>query len=245
MNDMDFTGKTALIVGGSSGIGNGVAHSFRARGADVHVWGTRQSASDYSAADGSEMEGLTYACVDVSNFDQVKTAKPSFESLDILVLCQGIVRYGKAEFERPGWDEVMDVNLNSVMDCSRKFHPMLKASGGSLIIMSSVVAFRASRGTPAYVASKAGAAALAGTLGEAWARDGIRVNGIAPGYVETKLTAVTSENEKRHDMMVKSIPLRRSGTPSEIAGAALFLASPLASYVVGQTLVVDGGMILS
>ncbi|WP_169697920.1 SDR family NAD(P)-dependent oxidoreductase [Hellea balneolensis] len=245
MNDMDFTDKTALIVGGSSGIGNGVAQNFRARGADVHVWGTRKSASDYSAADGSDLEGLTYSCVDVSKFDQIDAAKPTFESLDILVLCQGLVRYGKAEFERAGWDEVMNVNLNSVMDCSRKFHPMLKESAGSLIIMSSVVAFRSSMGNPAYVASKAGAAALTATLGEAWARDGIRVNGIAPGYVETKLTAVTSENEKRHDMMVKSIPLRRSGTPSEIAGAALFLASPLASYVVGQTLVVDGGMILS
>lgn len=245
MNDMDFTGKTALIVGGSSGIGNGVAQEFRARGADVHVWGTRQSASDYIATDGSDLEGLTYSCVDVSILDAVEAANPTFKSLDILVLCQGIIRYGKAEFERVGWDNVMNVNLNSVMDCSRKFYPMLRESSGSLIIMSSVVAFRSSMGNPAYVASKAGAAALTATLGEAWARDGVRVNGIAPGYVKTKLTAVTSENEKRHDMMVKSIPLRRSGLPSEIAGAALFLASPLASYVVGQTIVVDGGMILS
>jgi 3-oxoacyl-[acyl-carrier protein] reductase len=126
-----------------------------------------------------------------------------------------------------------------------KFKPSLARSAGSLIIISSVSAFRSNRGNPAYAASKAAAVSLTRTLGEAWARDGIRVNGIAPGLVDTKLTKVTTENPARRDAVLASIPLRRMGKPPEIGTVAVFLASPLASYVVGQTLVVDGGMILA
>jgi 3-oxoacyl-[acyl-carrier protein] reductase len=104
---------------------------------------------------------------------------------------------------------------------------------------------RANLGNPAYAASKAGAVSLTKTLGEAWARDGIRVNGLAPGLIPTKLTAVTTENEKRNAGALRNIPLRRAGTPAEMAGVALFLASPLASYVLGQTIVADGGLTLS
>ena len=97
----------------------------------------------------------------------------------------------------------------------------------------------------AACASKAGAASLTKTLGEAWARDGIRVNGIAPGLVPTKLTSVTTDHPERLEASVRSIPLRRMGTPEDMAGAALFLASPLSAYITGQTLVVDGGLTLS
>ncbi|MEO0678688.1 MAG: SDR family oxidoreductase, partial [Pseudomonadota bacterium] len=96
-----------------------------------------------------------------------------------------------------------------------------------------------------YGASKAGAASLVKSLGEAWARDSIRVNGIAPGLVPTKITAVTTEHPERLEGALKSIPMRRMGTPEDMAGAALFLASPLSSYMTGQTLVVDGGLTLS
>ena len=245
MSDLDFTGKTVLVVGGSSGIGNGVAHGFRQRGADVHVWGTRASADDYDAADGSDLTGLTYACVNAADQDAVNAHQPTFDKLDVLVLCQGIVRYGRAEFEREGWDEVMDVNINSVMDCARKFHPMLAQSSGSLIIVSSVSGMQANIGNPAYAASKAAAISLTKTLGEAWARDGIRVNGLAPGYVPTKLTAVTTDNEKRREGALRAIPLRRAGTPEDMAGVVMFLSSPLAAYVQGQTIIADGGLTLS
>src|SRR5664280_383524 len=165
MNELDFTGKTLLVVGGSSGIGNGIAQAFRAKGADVHV-------------------------------------------------------------------------------CGARFHAMLKAAKGSLIIVSSTAAYHSTVGNPAYNASKTGAVGLTRTLGEAWAEDGIRVNGIAPGLVDTKLTKITTANPVRLEGAVKNIPLRRLGTPADMAGAALFLASPLASYIVGQTIVVDGGLIL-
>ena len=163
----------------------------------------------------------------------------------MLVLSQGTVRYGRQEFTREGWDAVVDINLNSVMDAARAFHPALAQAKGAIIIVSSVAAFKSTLGTPAYAASKAGAASLTKTLGEAWARDGIRVNGIAPGLVPTKLTSVTTDHPERLEASIKAIPLRRMGTPEDMAGAALFLASPLSAYITGQTLVVDGGLTLS
>lgn len=244
MRELDFTGKTVLVVGGSSGIGNGIAQGFRARGGDVHVWGTRASAADYAAAEGSDLTGLHYAQVDVSDRAAIAAWPAPFEALDVLVLSQGIVRYGRGEFEPEGWDAVMDVNINSVMDCARKFHDALAAAKGSLIIVSSVAGFDATIGNPAYSASKHGAVGLTKTLGAAWAGDGIRVNAIAPGLVATKLTRVTTDNPKRLEGALRAIPAGRMGTPGDMAGAALFLASPLATYVCGQTLVVDGGLSL-
>ena len=244
MQDTDFTGKRVLVVGGSSGIGNGIAQSFRARGATVEVWGTRASADDYDAADGSDLTGLTYQQVDIGSPEAITSATLSSDSLDVLVLSQGIVAYKRAEFERDGWDKVMSVNLDSLIHLSEKFRAKLADTQGSIIIISSVSGIRANIGNPAYAASKAGAISLTKTLGQAYARDGIRVNGIAPGLDDTKLTKVTTENPDRMKGALRSIPLRRAGEPEEIAGGVLFLASPLASYVCGQTIFVDGGMTL-
>ena len=143
-----------------------------------------------------------------------------------------------------GFQKVIDLNLNSLMACAIKFHDMLAASKGSLITVSSTAAYHSTRGNPAYNASKTGAVGLTRTLAEAWAGDGIRVNGIAPGLVDTKLTKVTTENPERLQASLQGIPLKRLGTPDDMAGVALFLASPLAAYVVGQTIPVDGGLIL-
>ncbi len=244
MSELDFTGKTVLVVGGSSGIGNGVAHAFRHKGAKVHVWGTRAKASDYSSAEGSDMQGLHYDCMDVSDFAAIENYEPPFGALDVLVLSQGTVIYQRGEFHMDGFQKVMDVNLNSLMACAIKFHDMLAASKGALITVSSTAAFHSTRGNPAYNASKTGAVGLTRTLAEAWAKDGIRVNGIAPGLVDTKLTKVTTENPERLAGSLAGIPMRRLGTPEDMAGVALFLASPLAAYVLGQTIPVDGGLIL-
>ena len=244
MTELDFTGKTVLVVGGSSGIGNGIAQAFRAKGADVHVWGTRARAEDYTAAEGSDLTGLQYARMDVGDFDAIAAYAPAFERLDVLVLSQGIVLYRRAEFRTDGFRKVVDVNLNSLMACAEKFHDMLAASKGSLITVSSTAAFQSTRGNPAYNASKTGALGLTRTLGEAWAPDGIRVNGIAPGFVDTKMTKVTTENPSRLEATIREIPMGRLGTPQDMAGVALFLASPLAAYVVGQTIPFDGGLIL-
>jgi 3-oxoacyl-[acyl-carrier protein] reductase len=244
MNELDFSGKQILIIGGSSGIGNGIAQAFRARGARVRVCGTRAGAADYSSTDGSDLEGLDYAQLDVGDARAIEAFAPRFDRLDVLVLAQGAVIYRRGEFEMAGFRKVLEVNLISLMACAAKFHPMLKAAKGSLIIVSSTAAYHATKGNPAYNASKTGAVGLTRTLAQAWAEDGIRVNGIAPGLVDTKMTKVTTADPKRLEGAIERIPLKRLGTPADMAGAALFLASPLASYIAGHTLVVDGGLIL-
>jgi 3-oxoacyl-[acyl-carrier protein] reductase len=244
MNELDFSGKQVLVVGGSSGIGNGIAQAFRAKGARATVGGTRAAASDYSAAEGSDLAGLDYFQLDVSNPEAVETFKPPFEKLDVLVLAQGAVIYRRGEFQMDGFRKVLEVNLMSLMACATKFQAMLSASKGALIIVSSTAAYHSTMGNPAYNASKTGAVGLTRTLGEAWAENGIRVNGIAPGLVDTKMTKATTANPKRLEGAIERIPLKRLGTPADMAGAALFLASPLSSYIIGQTLVVDGGLIL-
>lgn len=241
---LDFTGRTVLVVGGSSGIGNGIARAFAEQGAQVHVWGTRASAADYQASEGSDLAGLHYSQVDLSGPEAIARHQPTFQTLDVLVLSQGTVLYKRGEFTAEGFRQVMQVNLNSLMDCALKFHPMLKAAKGALITVSSTAAFHATRGNPAYNASKTGAVGLTRTLGQAWAGDGIRVNGIAPGLVDTKLTKVTTANPERLKASLANIPAGRLGLPADMAGVALFLASPLSAYVYGQTLPVDGGLIL-
>jgi 3-oxoacyl-[acyl-carrier protein] reductase len=243
--DLDYSNKNVLVVGGSSGIGNGIAHAFRTRGAQVHVWGTRPTARDYDGVRGSDLKGLHYSQVDVADQAAVEAWQPPFAALDALVLAQGIVLYKRAEFEMSGFRKVVEVNLNSLMTCSVKFRPLLAQARGALVIISSTAGFHATRGNPAYGASKAGAIGLVRTLGEAWAPEGIRVNGVAPGFVDTKITEVTFSNPKRREATLQAIPSGRFGTPEDIAGAALFLTSPLSSYIYGQTIVVDGGLILS
>lgn len=253
IDDTNFSGQRVLVVGGSSGIGNGIAHAFRERGAEVHVWGTRARAEDYAGVEGSDLTGLQYACVDVGEPDAIDAAPQpggAGATLDVLVLCQGTVVYKRGEFERAGWDKVMAVNLDSLMHCCRRFKPALLPSagreGGKVIIVSSISGLGGSNvGNPAYAASKAGAMSLARTLGVAWAPEGIRVNGMAPGLVDTKLTKVTTQNPKRLDGALANIPLHRIGTPADMAGAVLFLASPLGAYMVGQNIACDGGLSLA
>ena len=256
--ELDFTGKRVLVVGGSSGIGNGIAQAFRARGANVHVWGTRAAAADYIAEEGSDLAGLGYTQVDVSDGAAIATAPDPFaEGLDVLVHSQGAVLYKRQEFVREGFDHVvavnatadfcnlkMAVNLSSVMQISERFHPALAAGQGSIIVVSSIGAFKATFGNPAYGASKAGAVQLVRTLALAWAGEGIRVNGIAPSLVDTKMTKVTMDHPDRREKALAKIPLGRFGTIDEMAGVALFLASPLAGFVTGQTIVADGGVTL-
>jgi len=243
-NPFDFTGKTVLVVGGSSGIGNATAQAFRAAGAQVHVWGTRASAGDYADDPGSDLTGLHYTRMDVSDTAAIDAWRPPFDRLDILVLSQGMVLYRRQEFEMAGFRKVLDINLMSVMQCAMKFHDMLVESQGSLIVVSSTAAFHATKGNPAYNASKCGAAGLTRTLGQAWAAEGVRVNGIAPGFIATKMTAVTTQDPARREAAEERVPLGRIGTVEEMAGIAMFLASPLAGYIVGQTIIADGGMLL-
>lgn len=241
---LDYKGKIVAVIGGSSGIGNATAQAFRGRGAQVHVTGTRANADGYSKDEGSDLEGLHYAQVDAADDSAIARYRQTFDRLDVLICSQGMVLYKRQEFEPENFAKVIQVNLNSLMTFAGQFHDLLKSAQGSLIIVSSTAAFHATVGNPAYNASKTGAMGLTRTLGKAWAPDGIRVNGIAPGLVATKMTAVTTENPKRREATIRNIPVGRIGDPDDIAGLSLFLASPLARYIVGQTLIADGGMLL-
>jgi len=243
-DNFDFSGSTVLVVGGSSGIGNGIAHAFRRNGATVHVWGTRGSAADYAGEEGSDLTGLAYAQMDVSDFAAIEAYAPPFKTLDVLVNCQGTVIYKRGEFAMDGFQRVIDVNLNSIMACAMKFRSMLAAAKGSIINISSTSAYHTTLGNPAYGTSKAACVALTKNLAHALAKEDIRVNGVAPGLVDTKLTKVTTENPERLKASLEQIPLHRLGQPADIAGAVLFLASSHASYVIGHTIPVDGGLIL-
>lgn len=245
MNEIDFHGKNVLVVGGSSGIGNGVARVFRDHGANVFVSGTRVSTKDYGVDDGSDFSGMTYFQWDVSDDKIVENLKPPFSSLDTLVLSQGIVMYKRAEFQMPNFRKVLDVNLMSVMSCCMKFYEMLKATKGTVVVVGSGASFHAVFGNPAYSASKGALVTFTKSLAEAWAIDGIRVNGIAPGLVATKITKVTWDHPRRYEDSLNEIPLHRWGTPEEMGGVSLFLASSLSSYVTGQMIIIDGGMSLS
>jgi 3-oxoacyl-[acyl-carrier protein] reductase len=128
MNELDFSGKKVLVVGGSSGIGNGIAQAFRRNGAHVHVCGTRSRAADYSPSDGSRLEGLDYAQLDVSDAKAIDNFRPPFDRLDVLVLAQGAVIYRRGEFEMAGFRRVIEVNLISLMACATRFHTLLSAS---------------------------------------------------------------------------------------------------------------------
>ena len=233
---IDFTGKTVCIIGGSSGIGNATAQAFRGCGAEVHVTGTRASEADYAADEGSDLNAGDDAAI--------IALRQKFTRLDALVCSQGMVMYKRAEFEPENFAKVVQVNLNSLMTCAGQFYDLLKQTKGSLIIISSTAAFHATVGNPGYNASKAGAVGLTRTLGKAWAPDGIRVNGVAPGLIATKMTKVTTDNPKRREATIRSIPLGRIGDPDDMAGLVLFLASPLAGYTVGQTIIADGGLLL-
>jgi 3-oxoacyl-[acyl-carrier protein] reductase len=238
---LDFTGKTALVVGGSTGIGNAAARMFREAGAKVHVTGTRDGVADYAGTDG-DLTGLAYHRLDIGDRAAVDAFDPGLERLDALVIAAGMVMYRRAEFDIANFERVLSANLTGFMQLATKFRPALAAAKGAIVNVGSVASFRGVVGQPAYSASKGGLLTLTKSLAMALADDGVRVNLIAPGLIRTKMTEVTWADERRAAATVASIPLRRLGEPRDVAGAILFLCSELAGYITGEAILVDGGL---
>ncbi|MEY2883410.1 MAG: hypothetical protein RL490_1134 [Pseudomonadota bacterium] len=239
MNAFDFRGKTVLVTGGSTGIGNASARGFLAAGARVIVTGTRASAADYADTDG-DLAGLEYHRLDQGDAAAVAAFDPGIERLDVLVVAGAKVAYRRAEFEIETFADVLATNLTGPMQLAMKFRAAL--AGGSIIFIGSVASFRGTIGQPAYSASKGGLLTLTRTLAQAFGGEGIRVNLVAPGLVRSKMTAVTWTVPERLAATEAQVPLRRIGEPDDIAGAVLFLASPLAGYITGTSLIIDGGL---
>lgn len=241
-------GKVALITGAARGIGKAVALKFAAEGADIAF--TDLVINDDAQQTVAELEALgrkvkAYAS-NAANFEEthavVEQIKADFGHIDILVNNAGITKDGlMLKMTEAQWDAVIAVNLKSAFNFIHAITPvMMRQKGGSIINMSSVVGVHGNAAQCNYAASKAGLIALAKSIGQEMGRKGLRANSIAPGFIETAMTQALPE-EVRKEWMEK-IPLRRGGTPEDIANVATFLASDMSSYVTGQVIQVDGGM---
>ena len=232
------SGKTALVTGGSQGIGHATAAALQALGAHVAVTGTRGRFEDYD----QPLPGVAYFQSNLAVPAARAELAARFDKLDILVNNAG--SGGANEYDQDQFEATIDLNLNAVMDLSVRLFPLLKAGQGSIVNIGSLASFLAIKEGPAYTASKAGLLGLTRALGDKWATDAVRVNLVAPGFIATRMTARMRVDAEREKRLLKAIPMRRWGEPSEIADAILFLASPAASYITGQSLAIDGGLLL-
>jgi 3-oxoacyl-[acyl-carrier protein] reductase len=240
-----LTGKTALITGAARGIGKAIALKFAAEGANIAFTDLAVNEETEAEIAALGVKAKSYAS-NAADFQQtedvVKAVKEEFGSIDILVNNAGITKDGlMLRMTEQQWDAVIAVNLKSAFNFIHACVPvMMRQRGGSIINMASVVGVHGNAGQANYAASKAGLIALAKSIAQEMGPKGIRANAIAPGFIETAMTAQLSD-EIREEWK-KKIPLRRGGQVDDIANTALYLASDLSSYVSGQVIQVDGGM---
>ena len=243
-----LTGKTALVTGATRGIGRAIALKFAAEGADVAF--TYRSQHEAAQSLIEELQALgakakAYAS-DAASFEDahkvVEDVKSEFGRIDILVNNAGVAKDGlMMRMDEAQWDTVIGNNLKSAFNFIHACTPvMARQRGGSIICMSSVVGLAGNAGQCNYAASKAGLVGLTKSIAKEMGSRGIRANCIAPGFITTDMTSAVSEDMRKE--WEKQIPLRRSGTPEDVANVALFLASDLSSYVTGQVINCCGGM---
>ncbi len=250
-NDLsfDFAGASVVVTGGTSGIGHAIATAFRASGGSVTVTGTRATPDEYD----TDLGPFTYHQVEMTDPDSIDRLVAALEAagaLDILVNNAGAnFPGGRDEWEPDAFGASLALNLIGPMRLTTGCRRLLQAStldgGASVVNMVSMAAFRAIPIVPGYASAKAGLAALTGNLAKQWVARGIRVNAVAPGVIDTPMTAPMAAFPELLDAEVAHIPMGRLGTPDEIVGAVQFLCSSAAAYVTGHTLVVDGGYLLT
>lgn len=239
----DFSGRQVLVTGGTSGIGHGVASAFAEAGAEVVITGRRGSASEYDL----DLSGFHYRKAEMTDAASLDELVAGIDRLDILINNAGAVLVARDEWKADVFAESIQLNLVSGFRLSVSLKPLLAksalAGGGSIVNCASMSAIRAVPITPGYGAAKAGVVQMTLNMGVAWARENVRVNAVAPGLIETGMTAVmkTKGMEAIEAAELARVPMERWGTPADVAPSFLFLASSAARFITGQTLCVDGG----
>ncbi|TMJ19877.1 MAG: 2-dehydro-3-deoxy-D-gluconate 5-dehydrogenase KduD [Alphaproteobacteria bacterium] len=245
-NLFDLSGRVAIVTGANTGIGRAIAVALAEAGADVALAGrsrAEETAEQVRAA--GRRAALIDADLSTSAPVQavVEETLAALGGLDILVNNAGIIRRADAtEFSQEDWDSVIDTNLKSLFFlCQAAGRHMIAQDSGKIVNIASLLSFQGGIRVPSYAAAKSGVAGLTKALANEWAGRGVNVNAIAPGYIATNNTAALQADETRNRQILERIPAGRWGDPKDIAGAAVFLASPAADYVNGHILAVDGG----
>ena len=241
----DFADAAVLVTGGTSGIGNAIATTFADAGARVTITGTKTAAADYEL----DLERFDYHRLEATDPATIDAVAGSLERLDVLVNNAGAnFPGGRDEWEPETFATAVELNLNGPMRLAMHCRQLLAAStltgGASVVSMVSMSAFRSVPLVPGYGSAKAGLVTLTHNLARLWVGDGIRVNAVAPGVIETRMTAPLSAFPELRDAELAHTPMGRFGTPQEVAAAVAFLASSAATYITGHTLVVDGGYLV-
>ncbi len=243
----DLTGKTAVVTGANTGLGQGMALALAEAGANLVLVGRTDPADtlEHLKTMGAKAKSLH---ADLSSSDHVddivSEAAKAFGRIDILVNNAGIIKRNEAiDFTPDEWDAVMNVNLRTLFFLSQAFarYWVEHKKSGKIINIASMLTFQGGIRVPSYTASKSAVGGLTKALANEWAQHGINVNAIAPGYFATNNTAALQADEKRNTEILGRIPSGRWGQPSDLGGAVIFLASPASDYVQGITLPVDGG----
>ncbi|RYE38960.1 MAG: SDR family oxidoreductase [Hyphomicrobiales bacterium] len=235
-----FKGRTTIVTGGTSGIGQATAQYFAELGSTVHAVGLRAENAEFSEdLDVHKVE------LDVTDKPGVEKFYAGLDQVDFLINCAG-ARFPDKEYDLEVYEKVIAINLTGTFNFSIKAYPlMVAAGGGSIVNISSMFAYFGDGDGPGYGSSKGGVDQLTKALAKRWGSDGIRVNAVAPGFIDTPILAPFKNDKEISGALIARTPLGRFGQPSEIASVSAFLCSDAASWVTGMTMPIDGGFLTS
>ncbi|MFA4853795.1 MAG: 3-oxoacyl-[acyl-carrier-protein] reductase [Candidatus Omnitrophota bacterium] len=247
---MRLKDKVALITGGARGIGRAIALTFAKEGADIVVADVNLEIAQKTAMEIEVLGRKALALeMDVTNYEKVEEGinkiLDKMGKVDILVNNAGITKDNLLlRMSQADWDAVINVNLKGTFNCIKAVcRPMIKQRSGRIISIASIIGLMGNPGQANYAASKAGIIALTKTVAKELASRNINANAVAPGFIQTEMTAGLAEDIKKK--MLEAIPLAKLGTPGDVANLCLFLASDESSYITGQTITIDGGMVMA